>query len=268
MDSLPIPLPEMLPGHVWLVGAGPGDPGLISLLAWHALRHADAVVYDALVDQRILDLVNPAAVREYAGKRGGKPSARQPDISNRLIELAGQGLRVLRLKGGDPFLFGRGAEEALALADAGVPFRVVPGVTSGVGGLAYAGIPATSRETNSAIAFVTGHDATGDVPDTVDWAALAKAVPVLVFYMALKHLDRIAEQLIAAGRPADEPAAVVSRAATPAQRVVVAPLAEIAAAARRENIEPPALVVVGQVVALRDRLNWLDNPLTAEPAPG
>ncbi len=268
MDSLPFSLPDFLPGQVWLVGAGPGDPGLVSLLALHAMRHADVVVYDALVDQRVLGLTNAEAIREYAGKRGGKPSARQPDISNRLIELARQGLRVLRLKGGDPFLFGRGAEEALALVEAGIPFRVVPGITSGVGGLAYAGIPATSRETNSAIAFVTGHDASGDVPDTVDWAALAKAVPVLVFYMALKHLDRIAEQLIAAGRPADEPTAVVSRAATPAQRVVVAPLAEIAEAARREGIEPPALVVVGQVVTLRERLDWLGSLQAATSASG
>ena len=257
MDSLPFSLPAMEPGHVWLVGAGPGDPGLLSLLAWQALRQAEVVVYDALVDQRVLDLANPAATREYAGKRGGKPSARQPDISQRLIELARQGRRVLRLKGGDPFVFGRGAEEALALVEAGVTFRVVPGITSGIGGLAYAGIPATSRETNSAISFITGHDASGDVPDSLDWPSLAKAVPVLVFYMALKHLDRIAGQLIAAGRSPDEPVAVVSRASTPAQKVITATLGEIAAVARREAIEPPALVVVGKVVDLRPRLAWL-----------
>jgi uroporphyrin-III C-methyltransferase len=263
MDRLPFSLPEFLAGQVWLVGAGPGDPGLVSLLALHALRHAEAIVYDALVDDRILAMANPEALLEYAGKRGGKPSPRQPDISNRLVELARQGKRVLRLKGGDPFVFGRGAEEALTLVEAGVPFRVVPGITSGVGGLAYAGIPATSRGTNSAIAFVTGHDASGEVPDSVDWAGLAKAVPVLVFYMALKHLDRIAAQLIEAGRSPDEPAAVVSRASTPAQRVVVSTLGEITAAALREGIEPPALVVVGEVVRLRDRLDWLTQ--LAEP---
>jgi uroporphyrin-III C-methyltransferase len=257
MDKLPFDLPDFLPGHVWLVGAGPGDPGLVSLLGLHALRRADVIVYDALVDERVLAMANPAAAREFAGKRGGKPSPRQPDISNRLIELAGMGRRVLRLKGGDPFVFGRGAEEATALMRADVPFRVVPGITSGIGGLAYAGIPATSRQTNSAIAFVTGHDASGEVPDNMDWQALAKAVPVLVFYMALKHLDRISTQLLRAGRRADEPAAVVSRAATPAQRVVVSTLGKIAEAARRDGIEPPALVVVGEVVRLREGLNWL-----------
>ena len=247
----------MQPGQVWLVGAGPGDPGLLTLLALQALRQAEVVVYDALVDPRVMDLVNPGTRREFAGKRGGKPSPRQPDISEQLIRFARQGLRVLRLKGGDPFVVGRGAEEALALVRAGVPFRVVPGITSGVGGLAYAGIPATSRDTNSAIAFVTGHDASGEVPDTVDWEALAKAIPVIVFYMALKHLDRIATRLIAAGRSPDEAAAVVSKASTPGQRVVTAPLSEIAAAAAGAALEPPALVVVGPVVNLREQLDWL-----------
>ena len=259
MDLLPFSLADFLPGHAWLVGAGPGDPGLLSLLALHALRHADVVVYDALVDDRVLALARPSAVLEFAGKRGGKPSARQPDISNRLVQLARQGHRVLRLKGGDPFVFGRGAEEALTLAEAGIPFRVVPGVSAGVGGLAYAGIPATSRETNSAIAFVTGHDASGRIPDTVDWQALAKAVPALVIYMPLAHLDRIVAQLIEAGRKPDEPAAVISRATTPEQRVVVARLTEIADAVRRDVIAPPALLVVGEIVRYRDRLDWLSK---------
>jgi uroporphyrin-III C-methyltransferase len=263
MDRLPFALPDFLPGHVWLVGAGPGDPGLLSLLALHALRHADAIVFDALVDPRVLALANADAVQEFAGKRGGKPSPKQPDISNRLVALAKAGKRVLRLKGGDPFVFGRGAEEAMTLADAGIPFRVVPGITSGIGGLAYAGIPATSRETNSAIAFVTGHDASGDVPDSVDWESLAKAVPVLVFYMALKHLERIAIRLVAAGRRPDEPAAIVSRASTPRQKVVVGTLGDIADLARREAIEPPALVVVGEVVRLRQKLNWLIDSATS-----
>jgi uroporphyrin-III C-methyltransferase len=263
MYRFPLDLPAFLPGHVWLVGTGPGDPGLISLLALHALGEADTIVYDALVDERILAMAAPSAVKEYAGKRGGKPSARQPDISHRLIELAQQGRRVLRLKGGDPFVFGRGAEEALALVRAGVPFRVVPGITAGIGGLAYAGIPSTSRDINSAIAFITGHDASGDIPDSVDWSGLAKAVPVLVFYMALKHLDRIVSRLLAAGRAPDEPAAVVSRASTPYQRVVVAPLAELADAARAAGLEPPALVVVGEVVRLREQLDWLTPKVIA-----
>lgn len=257
MNDLNFPLPDFLPGQVWLVGAGPGDPGLTTLLALHGLRQADVVVYDALVDDRILQLARPGAELEYAGKRGGKPSAKQPDISNRLVELAQAGKRVLRLKGGDPFVFGRGAEEALTLVQYNVPFRVVPGITSGVGGLAYAGIPATSRDTNSAIAFVTGHDASGDVPDSVDWQGLARAVPVIVFYMALKHLDRIAGELIAAGRAVDEPVAVISRATTPAQRVVISTLSQVVEAVRQDGIEPPALVVVGSNVALREKLDWL-----------
>jgi len=257
--DLPFDLPEFRPGHVWLVGAGPGDPGLLTLLALHALRTADIVVYDALVDRRILGLARDGAQLEHAGKRGGKPSPSQPDISRRLVELAGQGLRVLRLKGGDPFVFGRGAEEAETLVAAAVPFRVVPGITAGVGGLAYAGIPATARDANSAIAFVTGHDSGGAVPDTLDWPALARSVPVLVVYMALTHLDEIARRLIAAGRRPDEPAALLSKATTPRQRVVVAPLSGIAEAAKDAAIEPPAMLVVGEVVTYRDRLDWLGS---------
>jgi uroporphyrin-III C-methyltransferase len=202
LASLPFDFPSFQHGHVWLVGAGPGDPGLLTLLALHALRSADVVVYDALVDPRIVGLARQGATLEHAGKRGGKPSPSQPDISRRLVELAQEGKRVLRLKGGDPFVFGRGAEEAEVLVEAGVPFRVVPGITAGVGGLAYAGIPATARDANSAIAFVTGHDADGAVPDTLDWPALARSVPVLVVYMALTHLEEIAGRLIAAGRRA------------------------------------------------------------------
>ena len=254
--EIPVTLPEFRPGHVWLVGAGPGDPGLLSLLALHALRHADAVVYDALVDERILALAQPSAAREYAGKRGGRPSIKQPDISERLIALAHAGHRVLRLKGGDPFVFGRGAEEALALAQAGIPFRVVPGITAGVGGLAYAGIPATARGANVAVAFITGYDSTGEVPEAVDWGKLAGGIPALVFYMALAHLDEIARRLIEAGRSPDEPAALISRATTAEQKVVEAPLSGIAAAAKREAVEPPAMLVVGEVVRLRHRLDW------------
>lgn len=257
MNNLPFDFPEFTPGHVWLVGAGPGDPGLLTLLALHALRSADVVVYDALVDKRIIGLARAGATLEHAGKRGGKPSPSQPDISRRLVDLAKQGHRVLRLKGGDPFVFGRGAEEAETLVEAGVAFRIVPGITAGVGGLAYAGIPATARDANSAIAFVTGHDADGAVPDNLDWPALARSVPVLVVYMALTHLDEIAKRLIAAGRHPDEPAAMISRATTPAQKVVTASLRTIAAAAKDGGIEPPAMLVVGEVVTYRERLDWL-----------
>ena len=246
-------------GSVWLVGAGPGDPGLVTLLAQHALMSADVIVYDALVDERILGLAAATAVLEYAGKRGGRPSPKQPDISLRLIEHARAGRRVLRLKGGDPFVFGRGGEEALALVAAGIRFRVVPGVTAGVGGLAYAGIPVTHRDTNQAVTFVTGHDMAGELPGALDWSALARASPVIVFYMALGHLEEIVERLLAGGRDADEPVAIVSKATTPDQRVLVTTLGAVVTFCRSIDIPPPALVVVGQNVALRESLNWLPH---------
>src|SRR5437588_1163892 len=191
IDSRRLELPDFLPGSVWLVGAGPGDPGLLSVLALHALDHADIVIYDALVDPRILGLAPPGAILDYAGKRGGRPSPSQPDISARLIRLAQEGRRVLRLKGGDPCVFGRGGEEALALAEAGIPFRIVPGITAGIGGLAYAGIPVTHRDINSAVTFVTGHSSDGMVPDGVDWEAIACGSPGSVLYMALRHIAAI-----------------------------------------------------------------------------
>jgi uroporphyrin-III C-methyltransferase len=260
--------PEFAAGSVWLVGAGPGDPGLLSLLAAHALAHADAVVYDALVDPRILKLARPGATLDFAGKRGGRPSPAQPDISQRLIALARAGQRVLRLKGGDPFVFGRGGEEALALAAAKVPFRIVPGITAGIGGLAYAGIPTTHRDTNAIVAFVTGHASSGDVPDAVDWTALARAAPVLVLYMAMRHLGDIAARLLAAGRQASEPVAIISQATTPTQRVLETTLAAAAADAEAAAIEPPALIVIGEVVRLRQRLDWLGALAGRKLAPG
>jgi uroporphyrin-III C-methyltransferase len=255
MDVPAIPLPEFDPGWVWLVGAGPGDPALLTLAAAHALRCAEVIAYDALVDARILALATPAAEQIYAGKRGGRPSPKQPDISARLVQLARAGKRVLRLKGGDPFVFGRGGEEALALAAAGIPFRVVPGITAATGGLAYAGIPVTHRDVNTAVTFITGHNVRGDVPDNLDWHALAMGAPVLVFYMALKHLDEVAARLIAGGRDGDEPAAIVASATTGKQNVIETTLA--AAPARAHEVDPPALFVVGEVVRLRAGLDWL-----------
>ena len=260
--------PEFLPGTVWLVGAGPGDPGLLTLHALNALRLADVVVYDALVDERILGCARAGATLEYAGKRGGKPSPSQPDISNRLVQLAREGKRVLRLKGGDPFVFGRGGEEALALVAAGVPFRIVPGITAGIGGLAYAGIPVTHRETNQAVTFITGHNTSGEVPDGLDWSALARS-PVLVFYMAIKHLPGIVERLLAQGRDGATPMALVSKAATPAQRVLETTLACAAVDAEQHQIEPPVLIVLGDVVRLRAGLDWLgaENGRLLDPDP-
>jgi uroporphyrin-III C-methyltransferase len=255
IDSALLGLPEFDAGSVWLVGAGPGDPGLLSALALHALAHADLVVYDALVDQRILRLARSNAVLEDAGKRGGRPSPSQPDISARIIRLARAGNRVLRLKGGDPCVFGRGGEEALALAAAGVPFRIVPGITAGIGGLAYAGIPVTHRETNSAVTFLTGHDSDGEVPGALDWDAIARGAPVLVLYMASRSLPNIVTRLLAGGRRSDEPVAIVSKATTPTQSVLVSTLGEIAAAA--SGIQTPSIIVIGEVVRLRAALDWV-----------
>jgi uroporphyrin-III C-methyltransferase len=250
-------LPAFEPGWVWLVGAGPGDPGLLTLYAANALAQADIVVYDALVDPSVLAFARPGAVTEYAGKRGGKASPKQRDISLRLIELARAGKRVCRLKGGDPFVFGRGGEEALALVEAGIPFRVVPGISAGIGGLAYAGIPVTHREVNQSVTFLTGHDRDGLAPAAIDWQAVARGAPVIVMYMALKHLGQVTANLLAAGRQVDEPVAIVSHATLPSQRVVETTLGEAAAAAASAAIEPPALVVVGAVVRLRAALDWL-----------
>jgi len=240
--------PAFLPGTVWLAGAGPGDPGLLTLLAHHGLERADVVVYDALVDERILAMASAAATLEYAGKRGGKPSVSQSDISERLVALARDGKRVLRLKGGDPFVFGRGAQECEALVAAGIDFRIVPGITAGIGGLAYAGIPVTSRDTNAAVTFITGHMAGGAIPAALDWESLSRGSPVLVIYMGSRHLAEISERLMAAGRPPDEPVALISKATTPQQRTVTTTLADCVARLRAYDLKPPLLIVVGPTV--------------------
>ena len=255
-DAPEFEMPEFLPGTVWLVGAGPGEPGLLTLLARHALRHADVIVYDALVNADILKLARPDANLIYAGKRGGRPSISQPDISSRLVALAKAGQRVLRLKGGDPFVFGRGGEEALSLAQNGIRFRIVPGISAGIGGLAYAGIPVTYRTMNSAVTFVTGHDSDGEVP-AVDWQAIAKGSPVIVIYMALRQLDVISGHLMAAGRSGDEAVALVSRATTDQQQVILTDLAHCAARAREVQLQPPTMMVVGPVAQLHRQLNWV-----------
>ncbi|GGE89167.1 uroporphyrinogen-III C-methyltransferase [Stappia taiwanensis] len=262
-------LPVFEPGWVWLAGAGPGDPGLLTLHVLNGLAQADVIVFDALVDQRILDQAKPGAIIDYAGKRGGKPSPKQRDISLKLVEYAKAGKRVLRLKGGDPFVFGRGGEEALTLVEAGVPFRVIPGVSAGIGGLAYAGIPATHRDTNQAVTFLTGHDQTGLTPSAIDWDAIAKGSPVIVMYMAMKHLRQIAEKLMAGGRRADEPVAIVGNATLADQIVLETTLGTAARDCEASPLQPPAIVCVGEVVRLRAGLDWLGalggRILTADP---
>ncbi|WP_196259373.1 uroporphyrinogen-III C-methyltransferase [Pelagibacterium limicola] len=248
--------PAFEAGHVWLVGAGPGAPGLITLLGYHALGQANVIVYDALVAQGLLDMASPDAELIYAGKRGGKPSAKQADISLRLIELAQAGKRVLRLKGGDPFMFGRGGEEGVALAKAGIPFRIVPGVTAGIGGLAYAGVPVTHRDTNHAVIFLTGHDDSGGMPQGVDWPAVANAASVIVMYMAVKHLATIAGKFLAAGRDPDDRLAIVARATGPEQTVVETRLGEVGALSTQQELPTPAIVVLGPVTRYREQLDW------------
>jgi uroporphyrin-III C-methyltransferase len=243
-------VPVFEPGQVWLAGAGPGDPGLLTLDALAGLAQADVVVHDALVDQRILALAGPQARLEFAGKRGGKPSASQADISERLVVLARTGQRVLRLKGGDPFVFGRGGEEAMTLAAAGIPFRIIPGVTAGLAALAAAAIPATLRGINRAVIFAAGHGAEEDF----DWAPLARAGQPIVLYMVMHNLERIAAALLDAGLAGATPAAVIASATTPRQRVLVSTLEKLAGDARYEKFEPPAIVVIGDIVTMREKL--------------
>jgi len=248
-------------GWVWLVGAGPGAPGLMSLLCYHAMQNCDVVVYDALVNPDILRWVKSGVVLEYAGKRGGKPSPVQQDISLRLIELAHSGKRVLRLKGGDPFMFGRGGEESQALAKANIPFRIVPGITAGVGGLAYAGIPSTHRDTNHSVIFLTGHDASGKMPANVNWQAVAKASPVIVMYMAVKHLGEIAQALMEGGREAGDPVTIISNASLPQQMVTSTTLKQAGTFVAENNPPTPAIVVVGHASDWREMLDWYSPAL-------
>ena len=249
--------PVFEPGWVWLTGAGPGDPGLLTLHALNGLKQADVVIYDALVDEKILGLTRSSCELEYAGKRGGKPSPKQADISYRIIQRARNQKRVLRLKGGDPFVFGRGGEEALNLVEAGIPFRVIPGVTSGTAAPAYAGIPVTHRDTNSAVTFITGHGANGLVPERHDWEGIAKGSPVIVMYMAVKHLHSIASKLMEYGRIPEEPLALISKACTSEQQILETTLGNASIDALDAGIEPPAVVVVGEVVRMRQSLDWL-----------
>ncbi len=247
--------PRLDPGWVWLCGAGPGDPGLLTLHGLNALRQAEVIVYDALVEPAILDWA-PQAEHVYAGKRGGKPSAKQRDISHRLVDMAQAGRRVLRLKGGDPFVFGRGGEEAQTLVQHGVPIRIIPGISAGIGGLAYAGIPVTHRDVNQSVTFVTGHDQSGATPSSLDWSAISKGSQVIVIYMGMKHIARIAEQLRAAGRPDAEPVAVVTTATLVGQQVLETTLGQVVADIDGAGLEPPAIICVGRSVLMRQVLDW------------
>ena len=258
-------------GTVALVGAGPGDPGLMTARALALLARADVILYDRLIPDGALAGARENAELIYVGKEPGRPSMAQEDIARALVEHARRGARVVRLKGGDPFVFGRGGEEAEALRAAGVAFEVVPGVTSGVAAPAYAGIPVTHRDLASAVAFVTGHEDPGkrskdsasvrnpSHESALDWDALARFPGTLVLYMGVKNLPLIAEWLTAAGRPADQPAAVIERGTLPGQRSVVSTLGGIAERVSAEGLRAPAITVIGPTVGLNETLAWIER---------
>jgi uroporphyrinogen III methyltransferase/synthase len=247
-------------GIVHLVGAGPGDPGLLTARALELIASAEVILYDRLIPAGALDGARADAQLLYVGKEGGGPSIAQERIDALLVEHGRAGRVVVRLKGGDPFVFGRGGEEALALRAAGIPFEVVPGVTAGVAAPAYAGIPVTHRDRASAVALITGHEDPNKPESAIDWPALAAFPGTLVFYMGVKQLPRIAEQLIAGGRSPAEPTAVIERGTLPGQRTVLATLATIAERVREEGVRPPSITLVGPVAELRDEgLRWFEE---------
>jgi uroporphyrinogen III methyltransferase/synthase len=248
-------------GTVYLVGAGPGDPGLLTRRGESLLAAADVIVYDHLASPRLLDLGREGALRICAGKSVGHCTMTQDDIHDVLIAHARAGRSVVRLKGGDPLVFGRGAEEASALRAAGVPFEIVPGVTAGVGATAYAGIPVTHRATASAVAFVTGHDDPENAESgrPLEWSALARFPGTLVFYMGVTHLEAICRTLIRQGKPYATPAAIIQWGTLPSQRTLTSTLADLPTIARASGLQPPALLVIGEVVGLRDQLDWYER---------
>jgi len=253
------------PGRVFLVGAGPGDPGLLTLKGLAALERAEVVVYDHLISRDLLDLAPGSAERIYVGKEVGAHSRSQEEINRLLVERALRGKSVVRLKGGDPFVFGRGGEEAAALAEAGVPFEVVPGVSSAVAVPAYAGIPLTHRGLSSSFAVVTGHEDSGKGEPSVDWEGLATAVDTLVVLMGVRTLPRIVTSLLAHGRSAETPVALIRWGTTEAQQTIIGTLGDIVGKAEAARLEPPVVAVIGQVVTLREHLRWFETSLAAEP---
>lgn len=244
-------LPPFESGHVWLAGAGPGGSGTLTIEVLWAISRADAIIYDALVNPEILAFADGAELH-FAGKRGGEVSAAQEAINGLMIHLAGQGKRVLRLKGGDPYVFGRGGEEVLALAEADIPFRVLPGITSALAALAGADIPATMRGFNRAIILATGHAA--GAPDDLDWRSIAATGQPVVVYMGLTNITRIAERLISGGMPPETPAAAIMSASLTEERVLVATAATIAREVQEQGFRSPTLILFGEIVRLRERL--------------
>jgi uroporphyrinogen III methyltransferase/synthase len=253
------PSPAARSGVVYLVGAGPGDPGLMTARALELIATADLILYDRLIPAGALDGVRPDAELVYVGKRPGEVAMEQGEIEARMVAEAAAGRSVVRLKGGDPFVFGRGGEEAETLVGAGIPFEVVPGVTAGIAAPAYAGIPVTHRDDASAVAFVTGHEDPEKPESAIDWEALAGFPGTLVLYMGVKNLPRIAERLIAAGRDPDQPAAAVQRGTHPDQRAVLATTATLPGAVAEAGLGPPSILIFGPVAARREAIAWLER---------
>jgi uroporphyrinogen III methyltransferase/synthase len=248
---------------VYLVGAGPGDPGLLTLAGQEALARADVVIYDRLTSPRLLEHAPEAAERIYAGKEAATRTLEQDRINRLMIERARAGAVVVRLKGGDPFVFGRGGEEALALAEAGVPFEVVPGVTAGIAAAAYAGIPATHRDLAGMVTLITGHEALDKEAPAVDYRGLGGFQGTLIFYMAVANVAAVCRDLLEGGMAPDTPAAIVGGGTTPAQQVLVGRASDIAAKAAQAGIRPPAVLIIGKVVSLRDKIRWFElRPLS------
>ena len=249
----------MTPGKVYLIGAGPGDPGLLTLKGQACIANADVVIYDYLAAPALLAHAAPDAEMIYVGKKGGAHTLPQGGINQLIIDKSRQGLVVARLKGGDPYIFGRGGEEAEELVAAGIPFEVVPGVTSAVAGAAYAGIPLTHRDYTSTLAFVTGHEDPTKESSNIDWPSLAAGIGTLVFFMGVKNLPLITEKLQTHGMAAETPTALIRWGTTPRQETVTGTLATIVDAARLAGIKAPAIIVIGKVVALRERLQWFET---------
>jgi uroporphyrinogen III methyltransferase/synthase len=249
----------MKQGMVYLVGAGPGDPDLITVKAVACLKHADVVIYDFLAAPKLLKYAQDGAEIIYVGKKGGDHTLAQDKINDLIAAKAKQGHTVVRLKGGDPFIFGRGGEEAEVLARAGIPFEIVPGITSAIAAPAYAGIPLTHREYTSSVAFVTGHEDPAKDESSIDWSKLATGVGTLVFLMGVKNLPNITQELMAAGRDPKTPVALVRWGTTPQQTTVTGTLETIVEEAEAAALKPPAIIVVGEVAKLRDTLNWFEK---------
>ena len=244
---------------VYIVGAGPGDPELITVKAARLVRNADVILYDRLVSEETISLAKEGCVLIYVGKHPGGPITHQERINEMMVEKAREGGSVVRLKGGDPFLFGRGGEEAQVLSREGIPYEIVPGITSAISVPAYAGIPVTQRHVASSVAFITGHEASTKTKGTVEWERIAQSVDTLVVMMGIRNLGGIAERLINGGRDPETPVAIIEKGTTEEQRTITGTLGTIEAEARAEDIKPPAITIIGRVVELREELRWIED---------